>query len=110
MATSKVTTTIVTELLIDCYNIVVETMAGQGDGPIIDGVFKLSRYGLVLMARNANNHQLTRGVLEGALTAAWQYMRVRQYKAGSQATISFKIYDGVNQVGDGTITRATKSA
>ena len=106
----KLTGTTVTELLIDSYNQVGEALKANGDGPIIKGVFQLTRYGLLLAAKNANNHQLTRGVLEAAITATWQYMRSRQYGGRSQGTVTFQIFDGLNQVGIGSIQRASKSS
>ncbi|KAA6406958.1 MAG: hypothetical protein FRX48_09256 [Lasallia pustulata] len=106
----KLTGTTVTELLIDSYNQVGEALKANGDGPIIKGVFQLTRYGLLLAAKNANNHQLTRGVLEAAITATWQYMRSRQYGGRSQGTVTFQIFDGLNQVGTGSIQRASKSS
>lgn len=95
--------TYVTEILIDSYNLIGDTIKNKGDGPVLKGLFGMTRYGLTLVASNANNHQLTRAVLEGALTALWQYVRQRQYEFGGQWTITFKIFDGVNQVGTGSI-------
>lgn len=99
--------TLATDLLIDGYNMIRETIRSKGDGPVLRGAFGMTRYGLTLVATNANNHQLTRGVLEAALTAVWQYMRQRQYQFGGQGTITFKIYDGIHQVGTGLIQPAT---
>ena len=106
----RIVGTVVTELLIDCYNLVGETLKDKGDGPIINGVFELSRYGLLLVAKNANNHQLTRGVLEAAINATWKYMRNRQYGGGGQGTVTFKIFDGVNQVGTCSLELASQSS
>lgn len=102
----KMASTIVTELLIDSFNMISDTTQANGDGPIVKGQFLFTRYGLAFAANNANNHQLTREVLKGAITAVWQYMRNRQYHLGGQGLVKFQIFDGVNQVGTGSIKTA----
>lgn len=95
--------TYATELLVDGYNLIGKAIKDKGDGPILKGLFELTRYGLTLAAKNANNHQLTGGVLEAAITAVWQSMRQHQSQHGTQGTITFLIFDGGNQVGTGSI-------
>ena len=98
-----------TELLIDSYNQIQDQITKVGNGNIVNGVFQFQRYGLQFVATNANNHQLTRAVLEAAITAMWQYMRQLQYQQGTQGTASFQIFDGVNQVGIASIAQINPS-
>lgn len=100
---SKLAGTLATELLIDGYNRIGKTIKDNGDGPILKGLFEMTGYGLTLAAKNANNHQLTRAVLEAAITAVWQAMRQHQYQHDTQGMITFMIFDGGNQVGTGSI-------
>lgn len=73
-----------------------------GDHAIAGGVFRWAgEEGLELRVHNANNHQTTYGVLGAAMSALVDYMGQNGYAAGS-----FKIYDGTNYVGDGTIRSA----
>lgn len=55
--------------------------------------------GIVLDVRNANNHQVTRGVLLSALDALTDYMAVNN----AWAVVTFQIFDGTNRVGEVSI-------
>lgn len=50
--------------------------------------------GVRLTAWNANNHQITWGVLAAALVALKDYMSVQNW----YGAVTFDIYDGVNRV------------
>lgn len=70
-----------------------------GDGPVTNGRYEMVGLGGVqVMARNADNHQLTWGVLSAALAAVLDYMRV----FGNGAA-TFNIFDGTHMVGQGTV-------
>lgn len=65
-----------------------------------EGIFKAEAGPMVLIIRNANNHQLTRAVLSGAVWALTDYM-VEKDEFG---TMVFDIFDGGNKVGAGSIS------
>lgn len=76
-------------------------IAAQGDGMLQDGMFTWFQRGdshVMLRVLNANNHQITYGVLASALTGLQSYMRNVAYGG-----VRFKLYDGKNQVGQGFI-------
>lgn len=54
---------------------------------------------MVLSIRNANNHQMTWPILSSAIWAVVDYM----YKKDNFGTVVFDIFDGGNQVGQGSI-------
>ena len=69
------------------------------DGPIGDGQLSWSgNSGVALSVENANNHQLTWGVLGVALQGLMSLMG-----GGGYGTASFVIFDGSNEVGQGSI-------
>lgn len=71
-----------------------------GDGLIPGGVFKWAgEHGTGLTMTNANNHQLTWGVMGAALTALYDEME--RLVIGSVGL--FTIVDGDTEVGTGTI-------
>lgn len=70
-----------------------------GDGPIEGGVFRFTDYGVRWASFNANNHQQTWGVMGIAIEAFTQYV----IKHGTYGAVSFEIYDGENQVGQGAL-------
>ena len=88
------------DTLAEAYLIVEEHIQNLGDGVMTAGVFNnwLSDEGLRVTVANANNHQVTWGVLESAFEALGDYME--QYGYGS---VIFGIFDGTNQVGQGSI-------
>ena len=55
--------------------------------------------GLVLQVWNANNHQLTYGVFGATVTGLRNWMVLN----GVFGTVRFEVFDGINQVGWGTI-------
>ena len=69
------------------------------DSPIVSGVLSWGGPAdLGLVARNANNHQMTRGVLLAATSALAGFMK----KWGS-LRVHFQVFNGDNQVGQWTI-------
>lgn len=77
----------------------INLVEALGDKAVRGGVFNWpTNNGLVLKAWNANNHQLTYGVLGAALDAVGDYM---SFNGFCHAT--FAVYDGVNQVGEGVV-------
>lgn len=74
----------------------------RGDGLIPDGSYLWGRRdntGVLFRAYNANNHQLTYGVVCAALEALLDYMRQAGFSGAR-----FDIYDGQNKVGEGVIS------
>ena len=86
------------EMIDQAYSYIVGHVALEGDGLVPDGGFDWDNFGFSLRTWNANNHQMTWGVLGAAAFALMDYMN--RYGYGSA---TFLIYDGVNQVGAGTI-------
>lgn len=74
---------------------IVETW---GDKAVDNGVFDWPNNGMALKAWNANNHQMTYGVLGAALDAVGDYMSFNGFRRAT-----FAIYDGANQVGEGVV-------
>lgn len=69
------------------------------DRPIAGGAFdKGSPY--YVMARNANNHQMTYGVLGKALHVLADWM-----SASGDALVRYEVWDGDNLVGKGLVGR-----
>ena len=89
----------VQSLLNDAGNLILETIEQLGDGVIPRGWFDISgEDNLWLTVNNANNHQMTWGVLAAAVVALVDYMESSQW-----GTTTFKLFDGVNEVGVGSI-------
>ena len=93
---------ILTNMLDGAYQNVLSIIQAHGDGDIVDGAYRWTNnpdgpLGLQIWIRNANNHQLTYGVLGAALKALNEYLTL--FGAGMATTLD--IYDGVNQVGQG---------
>lgn len=85
------------------YNVIKSHVSASGDGPVHNGRYSMVGFGGVAVnAWNANNHQLSWGVLSAALTAVLDYMRI----FGNGAT-TFNIFDGSNMVGQGTVNVPT---
>ena len=78
---------------------VLDYMQLLGDGVIPGGMVKwVGEDDLLLFVKNAANHQVTWGVLGAALMALSDYMSKFGY-----GLVSFAIFDGDSQVGQGTI-------
>ena len=73
-------------------------IAEHGDNIVDGGVFAYAfrDLGLQFRFQNANNHQLTIGVMKAGLVALWDWMEQHEV-----ATCTFDIFDGDNQVGKG---------
>lgn len=77
-------------------------IAAQGDRQIQNGRFMWAQHmgrDVVLQVTNANNHQVMYGVLSSALAGLQDYMWNCGYGG-----VQFKLYDGSNQVGQGSIS------
>lgn len=66
--------------------------------PVIGNSFGIDARSLGLVWANANNHQLTYGVLENALEALRSWMMFFR----ACGVIEYDIFDGDNQVGTGS--------
>ena len=89
------------EMLFAAYNSVVAHISTSGDGLVPAGMFHVSNgaTGMDLLCLNADNHQITWGMLGAALNALQDFMN--SYQIWSAAT--FAIYDGENQVSVGSL-------
>ena len=90
----------VSTLLDTAFIIAMNRIHNDGDGPITRGVFELiGENKLLLNVWNSNNHQTTYGVLGAACMALVQYMTITTF-----GTVTFHIYDGIREVGQGQIS------
>ena len=97
--TKGVATDIMTGGIAQVYQTVTRRIALQGDGMIGgDGFGAKANTGLTFRVSNANDHQITWGVFASALVALADYMT----QSGS-AAVAFLVYDGPNEVGQGSI-------
>ena len=87
-------------LINEAYGAVVGHIQSAGDGLLTGGLFQWTTdTGFVLQAWSTNNHQTTWGVLGAAVTALGNYMTT----SNIYGSLTFYIYDGVNEVGAGQI-------
>ena len=77
-------------------------MYASGDGLVVGGGFKFTVNKMVVDVWNANNHQVTWGVLANTLWGLAEYMQVN----GVWGSAVFQVFDGRNQVGSGMLTVA----
>lgn len=74
-------------------------ISAHGDGVIPGGVFEFAaELGFEWYSGNTNNHQQTWGVVKAALSALLGFMA----EYGEYGTATFAIFDGLNQVGQGS--------
>lgn len=93
---------IVQSLLENAALYVLNLIVRGGDGPLHNGMFNFPGMNdVTLQVWNANNHQTTYGVLGGAIGALHDWMSNNAY-----GSVSFGIYDGDNQVGNGVVNGA----
>ena len=85
--------------LLLALNYVAQQMRMHGDGVLTGGRFTEFFLGVSLRVVNSNNHQLTWGVMQSALTALRSWMQA--YNVWGTAV--FEVYDGSHQVGVGTM-------
>lgn len=93
------------DLLTSSYHIIQIMINHHGDGPIDTGYFEWNTFApsmrLQLAVRNANNHQISYGVLKAAIDALNDYMIAFGYGLLEALTI----YDGPNEVATGSLNR-----
>lgn len=77
-------------------------LATAGDG-LLPGEFSDQFNNVVMRVWNANNHQMTWGVLNVAILALKDFLIVNK----GLGAVAFKIFDGNNQVGQGQIYYVT---
>ncbi|KAA6407892.1 MAG: hypothetical protein FRX48_08243 [Lasallia pustulata] len=87
------------QLLHNTYNDIMHRIMHEGDGMLPKGTFEADSAGWELYTVNTNNHQQTWGVLGGALFALANWMS----STGNVGAAHFIIYDGDNEVGQGTL-------
>ena len=88
----------VLSLLTDTFAYITDQLS-YGDKVIPTGVFNFAGYGANWYSANANNHQQTWGVLASAITALVDLM----HAYGEFGYAQFQIFDGGNQVGQGSL-------
>lgn len=88
------------EMLMAAYDTVQTTQVHQGLGLVAGGEFVQFGAEAVLRMWNANNHQLTWGVVGLVVIGLLDFISTQP----NAAAIVFKIFDGANQVGAGQIS------
>lgn len=86
--------------LLLAINEVQEQMQRLGDGLLAGGVYTHSFDMVSLRIVNANNHQLTRGVMLSAITA----LRTCLQTYNVWGTAQFGVFHGSHRVGSGTMS------
>ena len=93
----------ITDLLRDASHVIQLAINLHGDGPLDTGRFEWSSFApgmwVQLAVQNANNHQISYGVLKAATDALNEYMMWVGYGLVQALTI----YDGSNEVATGTL-------
>ena len=90
-------------MLHGALQIIADTMDVFGDGlmEVHSGgeIFRWLQGGIAVTVQNANNHQTTWGVLRAAISGVGDCM----FANAAEWAVSFRIVDGGNIVGTGTI-------
>lgn len=96
--------TLVLPMLNDAYNSIVAHLLTNGDGLIAAGTWSFGQFNglgrgfnVGVSVRNANNHQLTWGVIGSTVWGLSGFMHDR----GIYGAVAFEVWDGVNMVGTG---------
>lgn len=89
----------VPDMLVACFTEIMTHIAVFGDGAVTTGVFSWAPRNLAIHVWNANNHQITWGVLGAAVHALQDFMFHTQHWGGAR----FDIYDGQNMVAQGLL-------
>ena len=89
-------------MLLNVFNQLNRRIQDRGDGFVDGGVYTwgpLRSGALTASFINADNHQLTYGVVRSAVAALRDYMA----REGEYGLMMFDIWDGDNQVGTGLL-------
>lgn len=89
----------VPDMLVACFTEIMTHIVVFGDSVVSNGVFSWTAGNLAIHVWNANNHQITWGVLGAAVHALEDFMFHTQHWGGA----SFDIYDGQNMVARGLL-------
>lgn len=89
------------QLTVDAHNDVLGWLSEHGDGVIGQGYVAYEQNGLELHYENANNHQLTWGVVGSATYALWGYINWLASTWATVGAVNFMVFDGAAQVGTG---------
>lgn len=91
------------QVTVDAHNDVLGWVSEHGDSVLAQGYVTYEEYGLQLHFENANNHQLTWGVVGSATFALWGYVNWLTSTWGAVGAITFEVFDGLAQVGTGQL-------
>lgn len=96
-------------MLADAYNSILAHLLTNGDGLLAAGTWSFAQanaggrgYKVGVSVRNANNHQITWGLLGSAVWGLGEFMRGR----ATSGSAVFEVWDGANQVGEGLVSLA----
>ena len=87
-----------TSLLQAAIRVIGNSLHDEGDHLLRGGAYELQEDGVMISASSWNNHQMTLGVLQSAMSALRSFMSAYQI----YGLVIFNIYDGANWVGVGT--------
>ena len=91
------------QFTVDAHNNILAWVTEHGDGVLAQGYVNYEEHGLQLHFENANNHQLTWGVVGSATFALWRYVIWLASTWGAVGAITFEVFDGLAQVGKGQL-------
>ena len=94
---------VVPDMFVACFTSIMTHIVVFGDSVVQSGVFNWTVDTLAMHVWDANNHQMTWGVLAGAVHAIEDFMFHQQHWGGA----NFEIYDGQNIVAQGVLGRPT---
>lgn len=90
-------------MLNNAFNSIYAHLMTDGDGLVAGGywhfVQQITTYNVGVVVMNANNHQITWGVMGAAMQGLSGYMRTGQMYGAA----TFDVWDGVNQVATGVV-------
>lgn len=89
------------QLAVDAHNEALGWVSEHGDGVVAHGYVAYEEHGLELYYENANNHQLTWGVVGSASFALMDYVYWLATTWAVLGAVNFMVFDGAVQVGKG---------
>ena len=85
----------------NAYNSVYAHLVHIGDGLIPEGTWKFQVHDLLIVVDNANNHQVSWGILASTIWGLRDFMT----QIGFEGVVTFGIYEGAHLVGQGRVVQ-----
>ena len=96
-------------MLSAAYRDCLQQIRVLGDGLVLGGVFNFVKDGIQLFSVNSDNHQQTLGCTERSYIVLAELFVDTTRAGGDPGEVHFVIYDGRNEVGQGTVMYNTQS-